>query len=184
MPLLSQGPFAPTVLADVPTPPNNSAWVNLNDILISNFATCPMDPGGPATDHTDLIYATGYGFTIPANVVVVGVGLAVIHKSLLVVPTIVDQFVQLLKAGVQTGDDKSAPGLWPRGVAIVTYGGSADLWSVAWLPADINDPNFGIAFAAVNTSPVNANDALVSQLSLTVWYTTTPTQAVAIIREA
>ncbi|MEZ6033541.1 MAG: hypothetical protein R3C17_10645 [Planctomycetaceae bacterium] len=37
---------------------------------------------------------------------------------------------------------------WGTTVEPITYGGSDDLWSTTWTPADINDSRFGLKFQA------------------------------------
>lgn len=54
--------------------------------------------------------------------------------------------VQLMKAGVKTGNVYTQQ--CPTANSYVSFGGPTDLWGTTWLPADVNDTNFGAALQA------------------------------------
>jgi hypothetical protein len=140
------GPTAPTVAADTAVP-GGAAWTNPNNILLNdgNFATATCATN---SNPTDLLKGTTFGFAIPATATIQGIQVDIkglqTHTGL--GDTIPNSSVQLLKAGVLTGNIEYQT--FPRGApnAFVTFGGSTDLWGAVWSAADLNGANFGAAF--------------------------------------
>lgn len=99
---------------------------------------------------TYYLKATGFGFTIPSYASICGITAEVECRAtgLLLTAAIRDNEVKLIKDGVITGANKALPGDWGSTDAYRSYGGVADLWSTTLTPADVNDPDFGIAFSA------------------------------------
>ena len=87
-----------------------------------------------------------------------------------------DQHIRLLKAGVQTGDDKAAGDDWNWGGTYKwgTYGGAADLWGAAWTPADINDAAFGGRVSLFRFNGTSGIIAYADCIRITVYYTEGP----------
>lgn len=99
---------------------------------------------------SNYLVANDFGFSIPSNAVITGIT-ATVEKgsSLNFNGGTRDAVVQLTKAGVNTGDNKanlvsSYPVLSDT---VSTYGSPTDLWGTTWTPAEINDAQFGLAFA-------------------------------------
>jgi hypothetical protein len=54
--------------------------------------------------------------------------------------------------------------------SVIVYGGAADLWGLAWTPADVNDPLFGVSYSVGDAGP-GIVDVFVDQITVTVFFT-------------
>lgn len=122
---------------------------------------------------TNYLRATNYGFSIPTNATIQGITVS-INKSSSgnTAPFLRDNVVSLVKAGTIQSTNKAITGTsWSNNnvLAVVNYGGAADLWATTWTAADINDTNFGVAFAGINAS-ANNRTATVDYIRVTVSY--------------
>lgn len=141
-------------VAWAPTPTTN---VNLNDTL---YATATVN----GTTH--YLKCTGYNFAIPATATILGVTVNVVRKSSSTSRT-TDGAMRLVKAGVIGTVDRSTTTVYTTTDVSQAHGGSADLWGVAWTPADINLATFGAAFAARTT---RSRTVSVNHMPITVTY--------------
>lgn len=124
--------------------------------------------GGSATDTltraSNYIEATGFGFAIPATATITG-----IQASFSLNTTAgSDTNAQLVKAGSIQATNRATGKSFAWGPHTITYGGATDLWGTTWAPADINNANFGFAWALTLTDPFPS--ATVSSFSMTVYY--------------
>lgn len=125
-------------VAWAPSPTTN---VNLNDAL---YATATVN------GTTNYLKCTGYNFAIPATATILGITVNVVRKSSSNTRT-TDGAMRLVKAGVIGAVDRSTATVYTTTDVAQAHGSSADLWGVAWTPADINLATFGAAFAAKST---------------------------------
>lgn len=98
---------------------------------------------------THYLKASGFGFSIPAGCLIKGIFVE-IEKSasnISLLATVADNSVRLIKGGAIAGTDHSLSGNWPSSESYYSYGGASDLWGTGWTVADINSPNFGVAFS-------------------------------------
>ncbi len=59
-----------------------------------------------------------------------------------------DNRVSIVKSDGSIGaTNKAAAGTWGTAEAVITYGGTSDLWNETWTPNDINNANFGAVLA-------------------------------------
>lgn len=167
------GPFFPTTVTQ--TSSGATAWVNPTNIEANdgNVANAPTIPAG---GHSESLLASGFGFTIPSTATIYGIS-ATISKAMRGSTFIVDNVVELLKAGVGVGISRGdAVTQWPVTATTIctpaNYGGSTDLWGTTWTPADINNTNFGIAIGAQNiaASIVGNPQAFIDYVTLSVTY--------------
>lgn len=150
-------------------------WVNPGNILSSDnvYSTiATMTPVPP--DFTDYLNATSFGFAIPSGATIDGI-IARIERSVIIVGAfnVVDQTVQLLKAGVRTGTNKADTTTnWPTVDTNKDYGTSTDLWGTTWTPAEINATNFGLSLRCTNPAGADDDGTLqVDAVSIDVYYT-------------
>jgi len=93
---------------------------------------------------------TGFGFDIQDDATITGITLEMerFQEFLGGANTwLADITIQTLKAGVAGGTNKSTGATWypfNGGLAVVTFGGSSDLWGRTWTPAEISDSGFGV----------------------------------------
>jgi Tfp pilus assembly protein PilX len=117
--------------------------------------------------------ATGFGFTIPADATITGIQ-ASIERSASHTSSIDDQDVYLLLAGATRGSDKGKTSTyWGTSDQTSSYGGSTDLWTATWTPADVNASTFGVRVKADNDNG-SSRSAFVDHIQITVWYRPAP----------
>jgi hypothetical protein len=99
---------------------------------------------------SEYLVVDGLGLGIPAGATIRGISATVARES---EGTLVEDLaVRLVRAGVIQSTDRADPGRWLSVLVYATYGGATDLWGGTWTPADINHPDFGLAFAVQRTS--------------------------------
>lgn len=149
----------------------NTAWGSPGNITAagSPYATMSLGTGAPASNY---LQGTGYGFSIPANATIIGIQVVINRNGSINTGSIgySDVEVRLVKDNVIGGDNKASATLWPSSFGTESYGSSSDLWGQAWAPADINDPDFGVALAADHNSSITRT-ANVDYMQITVTYT-------------
>ncbi len=108
---------------------------------------------------------TGAGFAVPLDSIIKGIEVRAEARALAGSGT-ADLVVFLSKANVtqMVGQVCAVPS---ETDAVIVYGDPADLWQVAWTPADINHSGFGAEVFAF-THP--AQTLAVDSLTLTVYY--------------
>jgi len=149
----------------------NVDWVEPNSI------TSPGTPYATAvltkdSRYTNYLEGTNYSFSIPSSATITGIEVVINHMSSGNNPSIIDNIVSLVKAGVIMLENKASPTPWLKGkFSTTTYGSSTDLWGTTWTPADINDPNFGVALAVYRQNQGNnLRAAIVDSMNITVYY--------------
>ena len=154
----SSGPLYPGTVSATGT---GSSWANLNNIKVADglSATSRIPDGA----QSQTIKATGFGFAIPGSATISGVLVEIGDSSS--AGLIEDSTVQLLKAGVQSGTNKSR---FAWSSSTHPYGGSSDKWGNSLTPADINDPAFGVALAGSSISGLRTG--AVDFIRITVYY--------------
>lgn len=142
------------------------AWTGLTGPFASDDIWASAS--GINSQITNYLKCTGYGFAIPAGATINGITVAVEHHSQ---RTMNDHAVQLVKAGAIQPTNYATNTRFPNPDAYTVYGGAIDLWGNTWTATDINNTNFGVAFAA-QRGPFNTTDtAYVDHMTITVDYT-------------
>ena len=147
------------------------AWGTPGNITAAGTPFATMTVAANLT--TNYLRATNYSFSIPTNATIQGITVSINRSSSgTVTPFLRDNVVSLVKAGTIQSTNKAVTGTnWSNNnvLAVANYGGAADLWATTWTPADINDANFGVAFAGINAS-ANNRTATVDYIRVTVSY--------------
>lgn len=145
------------------------AWSTLNGPFASDdvWATA----SGTNSQITNYLKCTGYGFAIPAGAIITGITAGVEAHSR---RTMRDYAVQLVKADMIQATNYATNTRLPDPDAYTYYGGATDLWGNTWTAADINDPNFGMAFAAQRGPYATSDTAYVDHMPITIDYTLPP----------
>tara|TARA_R100001594_G_C4032333_1_gene261550 strand:+ start:463 stop:1014 length:552 start_codon:yes stop_codon:yes gene_type:complete len=143
------------------------AWSNVGNVTASDdtYATCALFP----LTSSDFLIGDNFGFAIPGGATITGIEMAVERKTS-VSGVGGDSHVQLLKAGVQHGDNKSGGHSWPTVEAERSWGGASDMWGGTWTPSDINDANFGLRIAATGDEVASCTLS-VDHIKCTIYYT-------------
>lgn len=179
---LTQGPNNPGAGANNASA-GSVAWTNTANVTANdNNGASAVNLTSLGAPTSQLLQATNFGFSIPANSTINGISVSVTKGF--TGTNIWDNSLLLLKAGVATGTDKAdTVTFWPgpltacpgvaTGWGTTSYGGAADLWGATWAPADINASNFGVQIQAQNKNS-SASTACVDVATVTVTYTPRP----------
>ena len=138
----------------------DTANILLSDDLYSNSSVS-------VTDVSDNLFVTGFNFSIPAGDTITGITVEIEQNG----GGGKDAGVFIVKGGNMVATDHANVSNWPVTDAYTVYGGCTDLWGVAWTPADINAPDFGVA---VSAKGMGAFSTLVNidHMRITVCYNT------------
>ncbi len=157
--------------SDVATP----AWSSASSATISDDsrATVPLDKDVTS----EFIHITDFDFVIPSTAIIDGILVSIErHRETgtggLSGGPITDEVVNLIKAGSTVGSDLGTVTAWPVSDLAEDHGSSSDLWGTSWTPAEINDPDFGVAISAKRSggSPSTSPEARIDSVSVTVTY--------------
>lgn len=118
-------------------------------------------------DEHDLLLLSDFGFEIPEGAQIVGI-VAALRKARGATDSVSDYAVHLLKAGEVAGYDLGTDDQWPTELTDVEYGSMSELWGATWLPAEVNDSEFGVAIGALPGQ--NSGRAYVDAASVTIYY--------------
>ncbi|MCY1076970.1 hypothetical protein [Archangium lansingense] len=118
---------------------------------------------------TSTLETSGYGFTVPANVRVVGVQLQVLRTALSG-NTVQDYRVRLRGPAQSLSANRARTETWGRNLERIAYGRLSDRWGMNWTPADINDPAFGVSFETHYPSSGGNDYSYIDSTALTVFY--------------
>lgn len=149
-------------------------WSNPNYIVTTGYAMVSVENSSVKSPLTNTLQGTNYGFAIPENAIIKGIQVAVNRFSSISETEnhVIDNTVQLIKAGTVTVENKAKADNWSTGdSAGATYGGTTDLWGVSWTAAEINDPKFGVALMASIDRKNEKVTAYVNYMRITVTYT-------------
>jgi hypothetical protein len=173
---------ASTALADTAGPNDAGAGANVSDIGTRPWSAPEniMFPGGEPYATAVLkkgnlisnyLQGTQYGFSIPSDATIFGIAVVINRQSSANNPSILDNFVRLVKGGVVVGDNHAITTIWPNLMGTATYGGATDLWGTTWTPADINSPDFGVVLSARRQNNGNSDrTAMVDYMQITIYY--------------
>jgi MSHA biogenesis protein MshQ len=150
-------------------------WNNPGNAVSSNnfYATATVD--GTTTDP---LRCTGYGFTIPAGAVILGIQVNIERRSNRTSNGgSHDASVRLVKGGAAQGSNLATATTYTTTDVVEAHGGAAQLWGLAWLDTDINAANFGAEYTGTKPSPGGlAHTISVDYISVTVTYNQPPAQ--------
>lgn len=158
-----QGPNNPGTVQEIAS--GTISWTNIGNVAASDDAkaTCALTSG----QTTKVIQARNLGFAVPATATIVGI-LVEVERSASASPGIKDTLVSLYISGFIGDEKEDVVTNWPTTDAYASYGSSSDAWNAGLTPAIVNDPLFGLVFAAGWVA--NAT-AAVDHIRMTVFYT-------------
>lgn len=161
----SSGPLSAVTLADDATV-GAIAWTNPSSASANDasYATSIL----LITQLTHYLKATNFGFAIPGDATITGILVEIENLSTVNLGT-ADNSVKIVKAdGTFGSQEKASATKWPTSEAYMSYGGSTDLWTETWTPANINNVNFGVG---VSANAVLASTAEIDHIRITVSWT-------------
>lgn len=147
------------------------AWTNVNNVKLNDGVDATVGLSVP-NPSSETILLTGFGFAIPGTATILGVQVSVKKRVTAGTPgSVTDGTVQLIKGGVQSGNNNAAPFDWFGTYTTSIYGGSNDLWGLTLTPTDVNAANFGIAFQGTQIL-LGTQTLAVDFISITITYAT------------
>ena len=166
------GPSNGSTFANVSSGTGSYAWTNTSNAQTSNgiYATSTITSNGFDTEYLE---ATGFNFDIPAGATINGIQVRVDRNQYCTgtcTSSVTDYSVKLVQGGTIVGNEEASTTSWTTTETTADYGGSADMWGVAWTPAQINASNFGFVFSAKRNSG-GTRTAEVDYMAMTVYYT-------------
>lgn len=149
----------------------NVAWTTAANATASdnNYADVAMG----RNDASNYLRCTGFGFTVPAGVVISGITARVERLSSNNNSNPGDVEHRLMKAGATVGTSQTASAPWSTTETVALFGGATNLWGTTWSVTDVNNSGFGFSIA-VNASKNNTL-AEVDHVSIEVSYSFNPT---------
>lgn len=174
----SAGPSNPSTVNQTAIAQDQN-WASLNGVITGSGAVCSaiaryVHVGGGILAYSltsQQILASGYGFIIPANATITGIGVAITRACNTLPNAITDTTVELLKNGSPAGSNLAAGSFWPTVQTAANYGGAGVLWGTTWAPSDINGAGFGVALSCGGSSSSSPFAADVTGITITVYYT-------------
>lgn len=125
---------------------NNTDYAKVDDDFNYTDANCKD------TEPTKFLKCTNFGFSLPADVTIVGVEV-IIQKKTSVAGDVEDYGVYLYNSdGTPTGDNKKNATAWNDTETSVTYGASNDTWDRSLTKTIVESSSFGVIIAAVGKS--------------------------------
>jgi hypothetical protein len=175
----SSGPLGPGSAASVSFGGSDFNFDNADNIFSSNNSRATSTGlVSLFNGETEYLQATNFGFSIPSAAIICGIVVEV-EKSATGIGTVLgvglsyvsDYSVRLLRNGAVAGNNKASAAHWTSSESYHTYGGNADIWGVAWTPADINASDFGIAFSAnISGLAMLIPNVRIDHIRITVYY--------------
>lgn len=118
---------------------------------------------GVSSNTSNYLKASNFGFTIPTNTVINGILVEIEEKS---TTTTTENVIKIVKADGTLGTlNKSTGANLPATEGYVSYGNDHNLWGENWLPADINDADFGVVL-----STLGIGVSSIDHIRITVYY--------------
>ncbi len=138
------------------------AWTNSANAISSNnaYATASNVIRNTTTNYLN---CTGFNLAVPSGATISGITVYVERKTGSGT-TLKDAFVYLIKGGtISTALNGATATSYPTTDQIEAHGGQTNLWGTTWTVTDVNDTtNFGVAFAAKNTSTTSTTNRTIS----------------------
>jgi hypothetical protein len=132
------------------------------------------------TTTSKYLKATGFGFNIPTGATISGIGVNISRSGpsspSIIYPLAADNSLKLVRAGTVEAVGEHADTMTPftSRWSVKSYGSESDLWGGAWTPANINDPNFGVAYSVkgIATGGGSGGTVYVDWIQIVVYFTT------------
>lgn len=166
--MASQGPNSPSAASNDASS-GAVAWSNPTNCYSSNnvLATSALTRANPTTN---LLVATGFGFTIPSGATIDGIVVGVERSKTGPIAAVRDYLVYIVKGGVVGATNRATTTLWPASENSEDHGGASDLWGETWTDSDINASNFGVAVSGQMVYGTSTT-AQIDHIRITVYYT-------------
>ena len=150
------------------------SWSNPGNAAASDNSRSSVSLSTGQVSH--YLKATGFGFNIPSNAIIVGIEFKIERLGGLLTngEHVEDNSIKLVKGGTISGDEKATKITWNESGfsdRIDTFGGSSDLWGLTWTFEDINASDFG-GVCSAKLVGTGTRTAKIDHMTLKVFYTT------------
>lgn len=146
------------------------SWLNTSNITSSNntYANTQISA---STLETALLFASNFGFDIPAIATIDGVVCTTECKR--GTEALVSATSAYIYRNGAVGDNKATTyDYWGTTDSNIVYGSPTDLWNLSWTPADVNNSSYGYVINAYYIGdPYSAVNVYVDSMQMTVYYT-------------
>lgn len=139
-----------TALSD---PGSGVVWDSAANARVNDASNASSATTLNSTRVTNYLKASNFGFSIPTGATIVGIQVEVEKtRGSSGSGSIFDSQVRMIKAdGTLAAQNKAQTSTaWPSTATYTSY--TTDLWGEKWTPADINDPDFGVAISATGST--------------------------------
>lgn len=150
----------------------NRAWDDAANVLLSDNQPAEISAMIEG-DVSHYLRVTGFGFSVPPESSVLGIGFTVDRASLVADSVgydsfIADHSVRLVADDQVVGKNHAASEPW---LGPVLYGGPTDVWGEAWPASRVNGAHFGAALAAAYMMTAGNDWPRIDYVEMTIWYT-------------
>lgn len=174
----SQGPNSGGAFASVTgSPPGVVNWSNVSNAATSNdtYATVTTND----SETSNLLAATNFGFSVPADATIDGITVAVEGK---VTGGSGQTPFSVTKNGTSAAVAYGGGGSFTSTDSTVTRGGPSNLLGTTWTPAEVNASTFGVLVYSFTDEFASARTASIDHVTVTVHYTEAATGQPAVRR--
>lgn len=161
--------------------PGTVAEIEDGSVAWSDLANASAEDGSNASnalgigDLSHSLYCSNYNANLPVGATVNGVEVRIkrAYDSGSSSDPTQDTTLLLTPGGSKDGDDKAVATAWPADTVAfsATYGGAADVWSLALTRTIVNASDFGAALQAACNNGLGNTVALVDVIQIKVTYT-------------
>ncbi len=154
-------------------PPLAAKWDSLTNAESDDgqFATASLSAAPSATSFSNQLFATKYGFTIPAGASILEITVGVKGMSG-IARTVEDSVVSLTLDGYSSAGSNNASGtFWGTTNAYTYYAGNTNFWGLALTAKDIDSSSFGVCLSVKNTT-TNTPTVSLDVIIITISYST------------
>lgn len=141
------------------------AWSGTGNISVSDNSYADvylMD-----SEQSYYLNASGFGFSIPNNAIIIGITVSV-EKDTVYVSDVVDGSVRIIRNGTIGSVEEASSSYWPATDTWVDYGNGSYLWGETWTSAEINDNRFGVAISCYNA--MGSTRCYIDNIRITIDY--------------
>lgn len=147
------------------------AWTNQGNAISSNDSRASANM--PKSTTSNYLKCVGFDFsTVPEGATITGITVDVERNVGDSTSRVMDAYVRMIKAGtISTAYNGATTTTYGTSDLTESHGGTTNLWATSWTRTDVTDANFGVAFAAKNTSSKSSHTANVDYVKIRVDYT-------------
>ncbi|MEI7579383.1 MAG: SdrD B-like domain-containing protein [bacterium] len=150
----------------------NTNWINTNRIYNSDDQYARVDLAA-ISDTSHYLTATNFAnlANIPSNAIFKGIEVSIERKTSSPPINVQDVVVSLIVNGTIQGENKAYFQPFASSDSWASYGGSTDKWGIPSLSlSDIQNSNFGVAFAVSKTGGGSTSITRVDQIQVIAYY--------------